>query len=179
VAVREQPARQVWIGFDSPEWARRPEYVVFWANVFDWLAGSAGPEWRTHPVGPLGAGWRRIDGDDTGAEPGLWPGLYERREDGVRRALNATDVRFPSPGSRPDWRPRLAEALRRADGGRDLAPGLLVAAVACLALAARAWKANRRPAGAVVGGGSDAPPHTSGTAPGAASARSRKPAGMS
>ena len=36
VAVHDQPARQVWIGFDSPAFPRSPAFVVFWTNVLDW-----------------------------------------------------------------------------------------------------------------------------------------------
>jgi hypothetical protein len=41
VAVREAPQRQVWIGFDASDFARTPDFVIFWTNVFDWLAGGA------------------------------------------------------------------------------------------------------------------------------------------
>jgi hypothetical protein len=37
VAVRSEPFRQVWIGFDSPDFASRPDFVVFWSNIFNWL----------------------------------------------------------------------------------------------------------------------------------------------
>jgi hypothetical protein len=40
VQVRESPVRQVWIGFDSVDFARTPAFVVFWTNVLDWVANS-------------------------------------------------------------------------------------------------------------------------------------------
>jgi hypothetical protein len=40
LAVRENPVRQVWIGFNSAQFAHRADFVVFWTAVFDWL-GSA------------------------------------------------------------------------------------------------------------------------------------------
>ncbi|HMB94415.1 MAG TPA: hypothetical protein VKK61_00080 [Tepidisphaeraceae bacterium] len=43
VAIRESPARQVWIGFDSPNFARRGDFVVFWSNVLNWT-GHGGEE---------------------------------------------------------------------------------------------------------------------------------------
>jgi hypothetical protein len=146
VAVRDEPARQVWVGFDSPDWPRRPEYVVFWTNVFDWLGGSAGSEYRGYPIAPLGRGWRRVAGDDVsaGAEPGLWPGLYERAEDGARRAVNAAYVPISLPAAVPDWSKKLAAALTRTQRGRPLAATLLLAAVACLALSALLWTGRRR-----------------------------------
>jgi hypothetical protein len=143
VAVREGPARQVWVGLDSPQWAREPGYVVFWTNVFDWVGGAGAPEFRAYPVGPLGAEWKRVDGADVGAEPGLWPGLYERAGDGARRAVNATDVRFPPATAPSDWRGRLRAAVARADHGLALGPGVLATAVACLALAAVFWAPRR------------------------------------
>jgi hypothetical protein len=44
VAVRESPARQVWIGFDSPDWPRTSDFVIFWSNVLDWV-GQRGEDY--------------------------------------------------------------------------------------------------------------------------------------
>ena len=85
-----------------------------------------------------------MDGDDIGAEPGLWPGLYERAQDGTRRAVNAPYVPIPPPLASADWRPKLAAALVRPQRGLPLAPALLVTAVACLALSALLWTGRRR-----------------------------------
>jgi hypothetical protein len=152
VAVRERPVRQVWVGFDAPGFARSPAFVVFWANVFDWLGGSAGTTFRGHPVGPLGPAWRRVEGSGPAGspdpEPGLWPGLYRREEDGALRGVNALEVTFPPPdpnGTR--WRGQLADALARAQHGNvRLAPWLLVGAAACVMLAALTWRRRVRAA---------------------------------
>lgn len=48
VGVHEQPARQAWIGFDSPAMARKPEFVVFWTNVFNWV-GQGGEAFEPIP----------------------------------------------------------------------------------------------------------------------------------
>ncbi len=56
VAVREAPTRQVWVGigeFDT--WSRTPGFVIFWANVFDWL-GAGGATYTYHAPGTVGAG---------------------------------------------------------------------------------------------------------------------------
>jgi hypothetical protein len=37
VAVRESPARQVWMGFSSRELAVTPAFVVLWTNAIDWV----------------------------------------------------------------------------------------------------------------------------------------------
>ena len=81
-------------------------------------------------------------------EPGLWPGLYRRNEDGALRAVNAGDVRFPPlPGG--DWRPQLGRVLsgRNRRGVTPLAPAVLLAALASGALAAALWRrsGNRSP----------------------------------
>jgi len=58
VAVRQQPVKRVWVGFQSDEFPHRSDFVVFWSNVFDWLgdggqsyesAASAGPA-ATRPL---------------------------------------------------------------------------------------------------------------------------------
>jgi hypothetical protein len=43
VGVRESPARQVWIGFNSPTFSHSSDFVVFWTNVLDWV-GRGGDE---------------------------------------------------------------------------------------------------------------------------------------
>jgi len=144
VAVREAPARQVWVGVDSDEWARTPEYVVFWANVFDWLGGGQ-TRYVGHAPARLEGRWTPVElaggVQPAGGEAGLWPGLYRREGDGALRAVNAGDVRFPEvpPG---DWRPQLERVLaeRPRSGARPLAPAVLLAALACATLAAALWR---------------------------------------
>jgi hypothetical protein len=61
VAVRESPRRQVWIGLDAPEFLRTPDFVIFWTNVFDWLAareessgaGGGAATWVSAVVAPI------------------------------------------------------------------------------------------------------------------------------
>jgi hypothetical protein len=40
LAKRDTPVRQVWFGFDSEQFPHRPDFVLFWTSVFDWLGGS-------------------------------------------------------------------------------------------------------------------------------------------
>ncbi|MBC8107282.1 MAG: hypothetical protein H7Z14_11880 [Anaerolineae bacterium] len=49
VAVRDHPARQVWVGFNSDAFARSTDFVIFWTDVFDSLGGSSGSEFRIDP----------------------------------------------------------------------------------------------------------------------------------
>ena len=142
VAVREQPIRAVWVGVDAPEWARSADFVVFWADVFNWV-GAGGERFASHPVGSLAADWRAVElaGSVAPPEPGLWPGLY-RRADGTLRALHAPDVPFPTPPE-TNWQEQLARLTRDARGGFVLAPWLAVLALMSLLLAAWLWKAKR------------------------------------
>jgi hypothetical protein len=143
VAVREDP-RQVWVAVDAPTFAQRADYVIFWTNVFDWL-GQGGDAFVARPVGLLGGGWRRLTDGPTGAEPGLWPGLYERG-DGTLRAVNASPPKMSGHQPiAPDWRPRLARLPSAGTGRRTLSPYLLLAALACALGAALLWPA-RKPA---------------------------------
>lgn len=153
VGVREMPARQVWVGIDSEEWPRTPDYVVFWANVFDGF-GRGETRFVAQSAATLGKNWRVVEmagAGDTSTGPssadaaGLWPGLYERIEDGALRAVNAGDVRFPSPPA-ADWRPRLRERIihHARSAARPLSPAVFLAAVASAAVAVAAWKGQRR-----------------------------------
>jgi hypothetical protein len=160
--VREAPARQVWVGIEADPWPRTADYVVFWGNVFDWVGGGEA-QFAAHAAAALGPGWRAVEQAEVAAvrtspaaveEAGLWPGLYERTEDGLRRAVNAGEVRFPSTAPQ-DWRQRLSEVVTRhaRRAARPLGPAALLAATACAASAAVLWR--RRPAPA-----SDAPAAT-------------------
>lgn len=40
LAIRESPARQVWVGFGSDTFPREADFVIFWSNVFDWAGGG-------------------------------------------------------------------------------------------------------------------------------------------
>ena len=146
VAVREQPSRQVWVALESEAFPRRPDYVVFWTNVFDWL-GRGGDEFASHPIGLLGNEWAPQTDGPEGTEPGLWPGLY-RRGDGTLRSVNAGPVELPPTTPPPDdWRERLADLSRAGAagaGGHRFSAYLLLAALVCALVAALFWPARSR-----------------------------------
>ena len=48
LAIRPQPIKQVWVGFQSEEFPHHPDFVVFWSNVFDWL-GDGGQSYESSP----------------------------------------------------------------------------------------------------------------------------------
>jgi hypothetical protein len=133
VAVRPAPPNQVWVGFDSPQWAATPDFVIFWTNVFDWVAGGT-RSLAAHPLREWDPQWKPTD--PTHAEP--WPGLH-RRSDGTIRAFNPPNVPIP-PLRETHWREAIA-ALAAEPGRLDLSPPLLIAALVCLTLASVAWAA--------------------------------------
>ena len=112
VAVRDQPERSVWIDLESPDWPKTPDYVIFWTDVFDWLAGEG--DYRWHPV--------------ENHAPGI-----EKGSDGAVRAYNAIDVNFPPPHP-SDWS-RLKQVIGRENGSINLTPGTATAALALMAVA--------------------------------------------
>lgn len=149
VAAREQPHRQVWVGFDSPTFAARPDFVIFWTNVFDWLAGdaAAGGEFRCDAVMNLGASWARDDqvsGPRLTADPTT--GIY-RGPNGSLAALCAMDVRIPADPPSADWQLKLS-ALPAGNGGHvRLSSGMLVLAIVLLGFSLGTWghrRAHRR-----------------------------------
>jgi hypothetical protein len=143
VAVREQPMRAVWIGFEMSEWARSTDFVVFWANVLNW-AGTGEERFASYPVGSLEGNWTAVElaGSIAPPESLFWPGLY-RRGDGTLRALHAPDVPFPLPAQH-NWRAQLARLGSDSSGRRSLAPAMSVLALSCLALSAWGWKRQNR-----------------------------------
>jgi hypothetical protein len=146
VAAREQPHRQVWIGFDSATFAARPEFVIFWTNVFDWLAGdgSAGGEYRYEAVRTLGEGWTRDDvSSGRKLTDGPAPGIY-RNSNGNVVALCAMDVRIPAEQPSPDWQLKLRSLPVALGGEKRLSPILLVLAMALLALSMVTWARRAR-----------------------------------
>jgi hypothetical protein len=108
VAVREQPARSVWVCVGDSAWPSRAGYVIFWTNVFDWLGGE--DVYRWHPV----------DGEHP--QPGI-----EKEEDGTVRAYSAIDVDCP-PVEPTDW-DRLRAFKRSSMGGVDLTPAACLGAL--------------------------------------------------
>jgi hypothetical protein len=139
VAVREQPIRAVWVGFDAGDWARSSDYVVFWANVLNW-AGAGGERFAAHAAGSLEGDWTAMELAPSVAppEPMLWPGLY-RRSDGTLRAVRAPDAPDAAPAM-TDWRERLSARGDGAADGVELAPWVALLSLLCLVGAAVLWK---------------------------------------
>ena len=113
VAVRESPHRQVWIGMDAPDLARTPAFVIFWTNVFDWLAD-----------GTASGGAGRA-GDASGAAQQWASRVFP-------------PIQIPSPPA-ADWRAKLATLKPARAASRDVTSAVLLASVTCLMVAAGAW----------------------------------------
>ncbi len=136
VAIREQPVRQVWVGFESSTFATTSkDCVIFWTNVFDWL-GQGGDEFVSEPVQLIGDEWKL----QTPALPGvdLSPGIY-KRSDGAMRALNATDIRL-NPLPQSDWQTHLNAKSITKTAGFDTRPVFLLLALLLVLASAVFWK---------------------------------------
>ncbi len=139
VAVRSDPVRQIWVGFESQAWARTTDFVVFWANVFNWL-GEGQEHYGAHGLDEYQPGWKLVTGPNISPRPadGQWPGIYQM-PDGQRIALNTPQVDSRA-GSHDDWKSRLAEALSSPALGIEAAPYLLLISIGLIILAVLSWK---------------------------------------
>jgi hypothetical protein len=139
VAVRTAFASQVWVGFESDDFSQCPDFVIFWANIFNWVGGGA-EKYAAYPTGQLGSGWSVLDGAKERTDSGFWPGLYRSGEH-LTRAINAPSVTL-TPVQATDWVRELANlsfiAINR-NGSGELAGGMIAAALGMLALAAATW----------------------------------------
>ncbi|HZL34765.1 MAG TPA: hypothetical protein VFC78_05605, partial [Tepidisphaeraceae bacterium] len=141
LAVRSEPVRRVWVGFDAGAWSGTTDFVVFWANVLSW-AGASEERFAGYSLDRYEPGWKQVRTPAITPIPaaGEWPGLYQSPEGG-QRAFNAPDM--PAAGdarTTANWRKKLSAALGNHVGGWDVSPLLLVLAVAGLAGAAATWK---------------------------------------
>ena len=143
IARRQQPARQVWVGFWSDDWASRAGFVVFCTRALDWLGGG-GQTFDSRGPGQLPAGWSAAtlapcEFGTVATERAYWPGVYRRGATSLL-AVNAgslPDGRVVEPG---DWE-RMGN-LRKEAAGQDVRAGMapeLLAVAALLAAAALLW----------------------------------------
>ena len=88
VAMRDATVRQVWIGFDSPDFSRSVDFVVLWTNVLRWLGGDESPYLAT-TVDRIADEWVRQNGLADNIQSTKWPGVF-KRVDGSLVAVNAS-----------------------------------------------------------------------------------------
>ncbi len=98
VAARDKSSRQVWVGIGGTHWPASAEFVVFWANVFDW-AGQGDERFFARGLQELTAEWRPTDASSGSA----WgqPGIYKNGSQ--RCAFNAA-VPELTPPPQTNWR---------------------------------------------------------------------------
>jgi len=118
---------------------------MFWTDVFDWLGGGGGSEFRTGVIAPLDSSWQRdarLSGDAVTADPA--PGVY-RNPNGELRAMSAIDLKIAPPSELTNWRDKLARfgSHPRVGATTDLSRGLLITALVFIALAALCWNRQR------------------------------------
>ena len=169
VAVRDGPSRGVWIGVDlaGSEWDATADFVVFFANAYDWAGGATGgdafssltfdaPEAaaRRRFAAPLAgrvsgetrpasgaAKQRRVgEGGVTGDGVVPPPGLYQ-----TPGGVVAVNVPYVSFVNRPNVAPPVV--LRLPGGSVDLVPPLALAALALVTFSLSLRSRKRRAAG--------------------------------
>ncbi len=141
IAVREQPARQVWIGMETSDLADQPVFVVLWANVLAWVGGEGG-RYASQPPQTLGDGWVRVQPgplpDDV--QPGWVAGLYQNN-DGARIAINSA-LPEGDVASSDQWQEALIGMERQERKMRVLSSALIVGAMVLAGMAAMMWSAG-------------------------------------
>jgi hypothetical protein len=88
VAMRDQPRRAVFVNANLLDWEKSEDFVIFFANVFDWLAGGQPGFTAIDPV-ELGGDWESAGDGNAAVTAGEWPGLYRSRSSGKTIAVNA------------------------------------------------------------------------------------------
>lgn len=138
LAVREKPVRQVWVGFDSSVLADRADYVVFWTDVFDWLAGAGG-----YSAEPVRDGLSPVRVADVNLEAS--PGVYR---DGTRMIATYLSADVPAtlsaavPTERTADEPRVKpQTIRQTE---PLAAWPLAAAMTLLAIGLSLYRSLTR-----------------------------------
>jgi hypothetical protein len=142
LAVRSEPVRQVWVGFDASTLAASPEFVIFWTNVFDWT-GRSGDQFAAYNLAERTDQWKLVfpvSRSVTGEEP-LSPGIFQR--DGVYRAFNASVPELRQP-PRTNWQAALSALGGHLGRTFRAGPYAYVLALTCLAGAAATWRNDRR-----------------------------------
>jgi hypothetical protein len=125
VGVRREAGRQVWVNLNLESWSRTPDFVIFFANVFDWINAGRAEEFVGHRVSQMG-------------ESSLWPGLY-RGADGGFRAVNSPDVRWSAPPI-THWREKLAHSEGQNRSGSSLGAWFCLGALVCATAAVLVWR---------------------------------------
>ena len=98
----------------------------------------------SYPLSDFDGPWKPVEPPAVKPVPaaGEWPGIYQGPEGGFRAFYAALAIEGHRAATTADWRQRLenADAGSTAQRGLDIAPLVLVGAMACLAGAMFTWK---------------------------------------
>jgi hypothetical protein len=145
LAIRDTPTRQVWIGFEAKDFARRPDFVIFWTAIFDWLGDAAFPDYIAQKISPLATNWRFQEPANLALSPadnGLIPGLYKSTT-GALAAVNASTPQIP-PSPQHDASAKLKTLIEQPTHTTSIAGPTLLLSITAMAFSVAIWK---RPAG--------------------------------
>jgi hypothetical protein len=144
VAIRDAPMRQAWIGFRSDDFAHRPDFVIFWSAIFDWLGAAGSQDYTSKKIGPLTGSWHLQEPADLTFSPedyGLAPGLY-KSGDGRLEAINASapSISPPPPG---DALAKLNALTAQHTHSAPLTAPMLLLAMGLISLSAATWQTTK------------------------------------
>ena len=144
-AVRDDPARQAWIGFDAPAFSSGVDFVALWANIFRWVHGEH-MQFVATEVGHISADWQRISQSPANVQSNQWPGVFKRM-DGSLAAVNAW---LPARATVVEPTRKLDEAISQRHFGQTpqaaLSSPLLLLALIFTGCAAWVLKSKRKSA---------------------------------
>lgn len=141
IAAIDHPIRRIWVGLESDEFARDPRFVIFWTDVWDWLAGGK-LEYAAQTVHRLSADWHCQAQMDADLLPGLLPGIWQSA--GRQLALNAGDFAWSQATDTAASADRLAAiGGSEAAGGFNAGAVLIFLSLSLLGIAALLWPRER------------------------------------
>jgi len=144
LAIRDQDGtRRAWVGFESRDFARTPDYVLFWTNLLDWTAATPSQDYTSGMVteGDHATTFGRLTPVPRDADPTYWPGLFQSPRGLV--ALNTPPTEFHHDPGAP-WNEHLARLPLTQSPGLHLRPWLALLALALGLAAALTWERARR-----------------------------------
>ncbi len=78
LAIRSEPARQVWIGLQSAELFNSSDWVLLFSQAMQWIGGPSA-RWLSEDAAAISGAWKTVSAapPEGSAQQGWWPGLYE------------------------------------------------------------------------------------------------------
>jgi hypothetical protein len=146
LAIRDTPTRQAWIGFQANNFAHRPDFVIFWTAIFDWLGSAGASDYTSQKIGPLAANWHLQQPTDltpTATDNGLIPGLYKSTT-GALTAINAPAPQIPPPPI-SNASAKLKALIKQPTQSASLASATLLLSITLIAFSFATWKRPARP----------------------------------